>query len=140
MKKTSITYISLLLAIAAVSFYGGMNYQQARSRRQISQLRGGQPTNRPGQPANTRFRQSGGGVFGEVISLDDKSITVKINDGSSKIVLLSSGTNVSRFTPQSVTDIKISDKVAVFGTPNQDGSLTAQSIQLDFNPPPASQN
>lgn len=72
-----------------------------------------------------------GAVVGEIISQDSKSITVKLQDGSSKIVLLSDSATVSKTESGSKSDLKDGTTVAVFGTTNSDGSVTAQNIQLN---------
>jgi len=70
-------------------------------------------------------------IAGEVISLDDKTMTVKMPDGSSKIILLSSTMTVSKSVEAPKTDLKVGSKVAVFGAQNTDGSQTATTIELD---------
>ena len=73
----------------------------------------------------------GGQVTGEVSSSDDKSITVKMADGSSKIILLSTTTSIIKSSEASKTDLTVGAKVGVFGQANPDGSVTAQNIQLN---------
>lgn len=68
---------------------------------------------------------------GEIIGADEKSITVKLQDGSSKIVLLSEKTQINKAEKATKEDLKKGEKVAVFGTENPDGSVTAQNIQLN---------
>jgi hypothetical protein len=58
-------------------------------------------------------------------------MTVKIADGSSKIVLLGASVTVSKTSDGSKDDLKTGAKVGVFGTDNSDGSVTAQNIQLN---------
>jgi len=70
-------------------------------------------------------------VNGEIISSDDKSITVKLTDGGSKIVILSDNTEINQAANATKDDLKAGEKVAVFGQENSDGSVTAQSIQLN---------
>ena len=70
--------------------------------------------------------------MGEVLNVDDKSLTVKMPDGSSKIVILSDTTVISKSDTTAKSDVKVGDKVGVFGTDNSDGSVTAQSVQLNF--------
>jgi hypothetical protein len=72
-----------------------------------------------------------GGTSGSILSMDDKSITVKMPDGSTKIVFLSDTTKYSNTAVSTRNDLKTGENVAVFGTPNSDGSVTATSIQLN---------
>ena len=70
-------------------------------------------------------------VVGEIISLDDKSITVKLQDGSSKIILLPESVTVSKTDSGSKADLKNGINVGIIGTENQDGSITAQNVQIN---------
>lgn len=70
-------------------------------------------------------------VNGEIIDKDNKSITVKLPDGQTKIVLLSEKTVVRKTQEGKTDDLKKGETVAVFGNENSDGSVTAQNIQLN---------
>jgi hypothetical protein len=91
---------------------------------------------------------AGGLVAGEIISKDDTSVIVKSRDGSSKIVLFSSATQIMKSAQGSIVDIEAGKQVTVVGTANADGSITAQSIQLGtimpirtpVAPPPSNSN
>jgi hypothetical protein len=135
MKNNPIITVVLLIVVAAAGFYGGTKYQQSRNSQLVSQFRNGQGNFRNGQNGNqnqaNRQRQFGGGVFGQVLSLDDKSVTVKLPDGSSRIVIFTPSTSVNKTDPGSISDLKAGENVAIFGSANTDGSLTAQSIQLN---------
>lgn len=72
-----------------------------------------------------------GGTIGTILSVDDKSVTVKLIDGSSKIVLFSDSTTYSNTISSSKSDLKTGMNVNVMGTPNSDGSLTATNILLN---------
>ena len=72
-------------------------------------------------------------INGEIISSDETSVTIKLQDGSSKIVLLSDSTSINKAESGSKEDLKEGEKVLVLGNSNSDGSVSAQSIQL--NPP-----
>ena len=81
------------------------------------------------------MRQTGNGqsfrpVSGEIIGSDDKSVTVKLQDGSSKIVLLSDSAQINKASVGAKEDLKTGENIVVFGTTNSDGSVTAQSIQI----------
>ena len=73
----------------------------------------------------------GSAVLGEVLSKDDKSLTVKLNDGGSKIVFYSETTLVSKSSTTTVSDVAVGNNVMVNGATNSDGSVTASSIQLN---------
>lgn len=72
-------------------------------------------------------------VNGTILSVDATSMTVKLVDNSSKIVVLGSTTTYAKSTEGSQNDLKVGNRVSAFGTTNADGSVTAQSIQI--NPP-----
>lgn len=138
MKDNIIIPVLLVVAFSAGSFFGGMKYQQSKQPAFLRQFGGGQGM-RAGQGQGSRqgFRP----VNGEIISNDEKSITVKLQDGSSKIVLFSDKTEINKAATATKEDLKTGDKVMVVGTENSDGSVTAQNIQLNpilrVNPAPS---
>ncbi|EKD62875.1 MAG: hypothetical protein ACD_52C00027G0002 [uncultured bacterium] len=138
MKNTSaiLVMIVLVIIVAAGAFFAGMKYQQSKSPRlgnfqglRNGQLQGGQ--NQGLRPVN-----------GEIIAQDEQSITVKLSDGSSKIVLIGESTSINKSAEGSKNDLIVGENVAVFGTNNSDGSVTAQNIQLnpEFRGAPAGSN
>ena len=126
MKKNMIKMLVIIVAVVVAAFYGGMKYQESRLPAFRGQFGGmmGQLNSRGNR---TGFRP----VAGEIISFDDKSITVKLQDGSSKIILISDKTSINKADQGSKTDLKNGEQVAVFGSENSDGSITAQNIQLN---------
>lgn len=131
MKKNSIVFIIIgFVIIAGISFFAGIKYQQSTQpsfSRQFGQGQGTRMGLGQSQGNRTGFRP----VNGEIINSDDKSITVKLQDGSSKIIILSDKTTINKAANATKNDLKTGEKVAVFGTENADGSITAQSIQLN---------
>ncbi len=75
-------------------------------------------------------RSFGGMVSGEIISKDDKSLTVKTADGGSRIVLFSSLTEIGKTAVGTLADLEIGKNVMINGKANTDGSITASVIQL----------
>lgn len=126
MKNTKIIGIVVILCLVfgAGGFYAGMKYQQNQIP-QRGQLR------TQGQNQQGRFNQGFRPVNGEILNFDDKSITVKLQDGSSKIVILTGTTAINKSAQGSKADLKTGERVAVFGTQNSDGSVTAQNIQIN---------
>lgn len=70
-------------------------------------------------------------VSGTILSVSDNSITVQQPDGSSRIVILSDQTSINEATKVDRSQLTKDAEVAVFGSLNSDGSLTAQSIELN---------
>jgi len=120
--------VSLIVG-GVVGFFGGMQYQKSQ-RPNFAQ---GNFVGRENGQLGQRFGANGANrpVTGEIISADDKSITVKMQDGSSKIVILSDTTSINKQATGTKDDLKTGTNVAVFGSSNSDGSVTAQSIQLN---------
>lgn len=128
--------IAIILAIVVVGaggFYAGMKYDQ--SRRQSSFAAGGQFGGAAGGLRGAGGTGGTGGrnrpVSGDIISSDSSSITVKLPDGSSKIVLITGSTQINKADQATKADLTVGAKVAVFGSANSDGSVTAQNIQLN---------
>ncbi len=124
--------ITIVVVVAVVvgggAFYGGMKYAQNKSASDRQQ--------RFGQVAGTNNGgQRGGLVSGDIISKDSQSITVKMRDGSSKIVFYSDSVEISKFVAGVVGDLAVGKTVSVTGKTNSDGSITATTIQLRPNMP-----
>ncbi|HQI13526.1 MAG TPA: DUF5666 domain-containing protein [Candidatus Woesebacteria bacterium] len=134
--KLNLIFFILLVVVGIGAFLGGTKYQQQKSP-QVANNRSfaGRPIGGPNdQNGNQRtggqmqnFRQN----VGEILSVDDKSITIKLNDGSSKIVLLSETTTIDKMSEATKSDLKTGEKVVVMGDSNSDGSVTARSIELN---------
>lgn len=126
--KNTVVMVVLVLVVGAGAFFGGMKYQQSKRPNFARQFGEGQGM-RAGQSQGNRqgFRP----VNGEIISSDEKSITVKLQDGSSKIVLFSDKTEINKASSGAKEDLKTGEKVMVIGTENSDSSVTAQNIQLN---------
>ncbi|MDD5164395.1 MAG: DUF5666 domain-containing protein [Patescibacteria group bacterium] len=144
MKKILPIIIILVVVVGGGAFFGGMKYAQSK------QLKNGNFGNLSAAERQQRFQQMGNGmaptgnrqggvnsISGEIISQDDKSITVKLNDGGSKIIFYSDTTQVMKFSQGLAADLKIGENVMVNGSSNSDGSITAKSIQLRPATPPA---
>lgn len=135
MSKNIVIGIVILLVVAGGSFYGGMTY--AKSQTPVrGQFGNGQPMGNGQLPGGGGMRggMNGGITFGEIISKDEQSFTVKLQDGGSRIVLFSESTTVSKSTSGATSDLVVGEQVLVTGTSNQDGSVTAQNVQLGAMP------
>ena len=76
-------------------------------------------------------RTGGGGMIsGEIISSDSTSITVKQQDGSTKVVYFTSSTTIDKSVTGTSSDLTVGKNISANGTANSDGSIAAQTIQL----------
>ncbi|OGG74273.1 hypothetical protein A3A37_03055 [Candidatus Kaiserbacteria bacterium RIFCSPLOWO2_01_FULL_52_36] len=132
MNKRVVAWTVGIVVIAGAAFYGGMTYGKS-----ITPVRGqvgngqfiGGPNGMRG--AGVRGSMSGSGfTAGEIISKDTGSITVKMQDRSTKIVLIATSTQVMKSTTGSSNDLTTGANVTVTGTANSDGSVSAQSVQI----------
>lgn len=134
MKNNWLVTIIIAIVVAAGGFYGGMMYQK----NQAGNLTGNQfyqqfgQGNQRGQSGGGRGR-FGGATVGTVVSQDANSLTVQLQDGSSKIINVTGSTAYAKSDSASKSDIQTGMRVAAFGIPNSDGSITASNVQL--NPP-----
>lgn len=131
--KNLVITILLVLLVGGGAFYAGMKYQQSKTTsqfRQFAQGRFGNNTQgiRNGNGGNGNFGERP--VSGQILSVDNNSVTVKLADGSTKIVILSDKTSINQSTSATKDDLKDGTQVTVIGTNNSDGSVTAQDIQI----------
>jgi hypothetical protein len=127
-KKHLTIWIVVTVVLVVVSFYAGSKHGQNTTKNAFAQARGG--AGQMGGRAGGRFAAGGGVVMGSVISKDDTSMTVKMRDGSSKIVLYSGSTQVSKSAAGTAGDVAVGTTISVIGTQNTDGSVTASTIQI----------
>lgn len=130
-KNTLIAVIATLLVAAGAGFFAGMKYQESK----IPQFARNLPENI--QELRGQFSQRVGGVTGglrpvsgEILSVDEESITVKLPDDSSKIILLTENSVINKTEEGSKDDLSEGTEIVVFGQENSDGSITAQNIQI----------
>ena len=124
--NNKITMIIIGVVLIGVSFYGGIKY--AESKTPVRRALGGFGQN-DGQ-RGTRGANSGGFVNGDIIAKDSTSVTVKMRDGSSKIIFVSDSTTVMKAVSGKLSDLSVGEQITSMGTANPDGSITASSIQI----------
>lgn len=144
MNKKYISYgVVSLIVVAALSFYaGGVHAKSTSAKTQANfQASAGQAygAGNNGQTfgggRGMRGGMGGGFTTGKIISKDATSITVQLESGGSKIVLLGDSTQIAKMANATSTDLAVGTSVSVIGTTNSDGSVTAQSVQIRPNIP-----
>ncbi|MBU4298514.1 hypothetical protein KJ636_00515 [Patescibacteria group bacterium] len=149
MNKTLLTTLVIAIVVGGGAFYGGMKYAESTRPNFVRPNLGGQElgANTGDFRNRTGGQQMGGSASGEIIAEDDKSVTIKLRarpnfagqnlggqDGGSRIVFFSDSTEITKSVSGTQNDLEIGKSVVINGKPNQDGSITAESIQLRSNP------
>jgi len=132
-KNKKIYYVVGLVLVIVLSFYFGTlvnknkgnNFNQNRNG-QVGMQQNGINGMQKGQ------RNFGGMVAGEILNMDDKSITLKDRTGGSRIVLLSASTTIQKSVLGTLGDLKVGEQVSVLGRADTSGTITAQSVQTNI--------
>jgi len=140
MKNKKTISIIVGIIIIGIAFFGGMQYGKSTvtpgsfSATDFQNMRTFDGQGRIESFSGASTQESnltrGGFTTGEILSKDDSSITIKLPDGGSRIVFISTSTQISKMASSSVGDLAVRDSVSVTGSINSDGSITAQSVQI----------
>ena len=147
MNKTTIFIVALIVATSS-AFYGGMTFAKKRSAgnratNNFQNLRNLSPEERQkrlsemGVAGGRGFRggsNSGNAgsrpVSGEILSQNKDGFTIKLRNGSTKIIFTSASTTITKSTAGNTNDITKNATVIITGNQNPDGSYGAKTIQL----------
>ena len=125
-RNTIITAVVALLIGLGVGYYAPHGASPAGDQSGGGQFVAGQNGGRMGM----RTGQNGGFTAGQVLSKDASSITLKMQDGSTKIVLFSPQTEVLETASTTIDSVSVGTNVVVTGSQNSDGSITATAVQI----------
>ena len=136
MKNKNILYIILGISLAT-SFVIGFQIGKTQSKGgNFANFRNTQPPNRPNGVRTTNGNRIGlNNTVGEIIEKSDNSITVKLRDSGSKIVIVSNSTEVFKTVNVTKDNLEIGNNVMVDGKTNDDGTITANSLRIIDNLP-----
>ncbi|MBP9757148.1 MAG: hypothetical protein KBD06_00950 [Candidatus Pacebacteria bacterium] len=116
--------------IGAVVF-GAAGYFFATKRVASGGARQFTTTQGPGGQFRGQAARAGGALIGgEVIARDERSITIKDQSGSTKIILLAESSQITKSAAGAPGDVTVGTNVMVTGEANADGSMTAQIVQI----------
>lgn len=139
-KKSGSIVIAVVIA-AIISFGGGFavsryvfpvksaaqdNFARFANGQGMPNGAGGQLVGRMGD----RTGAGGGFISGEILKIDATSISIKQQDGSSKLVLVTSSTKALKTSESDMSGLVVGEQVTAIGTTNSDGSITAQTVQV----------
>ena len=132
MKNKHFTSVIVLVIISLSSgFFAGSYYKNSQTTTSTAQIGTTFSRGVPGSTSKSRAGGIGGGIFGDIISKDNQSITVKLQSGGSQIVFVDPSTIITKSVSGTLTDLNEGTTVTINGTTNSDGSsLTANSINI----------
>lgn len=143
-KKIMLLASVAVILIGSGAFYGGSLYGKSQSAfpNGFSGRNGTFPERNAdgsmrsrdgqGQAAGSRDTNRGSqdSVFGEVLSKNDTSITVKTPNGGSRIVYVSDKTSVGVSDPAALANISAGQTIMASGTGSTEGALVAHMLQI----------
>jgi len=127
MNKSVLIVIVAAVVFAGAGFYAGVLYGSSKNSVAISSG----AANRPSGAGNTLSGAAGGVAYGEIVSVDTSSMTVKASNGSSKIVFFSDSAKITKNTEAQASDFAVGETVMAFGSTNSDGSINAKTIEIN---------
>jgi hypothetical protein len=141
--------VVVVVVIAAGSFYGGMVFGKSQASASAATVpmnfpEGFQPPDGaalPGDGAGRLGARGQGGaaggfavqpgmIFGEIQSIDGDILLVVDANGAQKRVQVTNTTLIEKNASVEVTDLVTGETVIVSGSENDDGSVTARSVQV----------
>ena len=108
-------------------FFGGMVYGKSQATSAAKTSGASAYTGARGARGAGGF---GGATVGQILSENAQSITIALPSGGSEIIFLDNTTPITKQVDGTMSDLAIGTNVMVTGTPNADGSVTAQSIRI----------
>lgn len=137
-KNTLLAVIVTALVVGAGSFFGGIQYGKGRALVNLSPEQMRTTFQRTGANIGSQagnFRQGAitgrvNAVMGEIIAKDEQSITVKLQDGGSKIVFFSEQTIISKTAASTINELQVGENIVANGSVGQDNVFSATNIQL----------
>jgi hypothetical protein len=127
-------FLSIVVGVLVFSsgFFAGTTFQKSKKVNFPQSLTSRQGNGVPiqsGTSIKNGNSRNGVPMEGNVISIDDNSITVQGNNGSNNIILLSRDTKINITSEGTTDDLKVGLEVMIIGN-TTNGALTAQSISI----------
>ncbi len=134
MRNKIIILCVLFLLVGAGCFFAGLKYGQRNNQQNFSgNFFKGSNINQQaagGNEMRRRLSQPNNIVVGEIIKKEEGSLVIKLKDGGSKIILFSQDVPIMRMASSTVDQLQSGVNIMVTGTQNEDGSFSAESIQI----------
>jgi hypothetical protein len=127
----------LVLAIGGGSFWAGMSYGRSQASGPSGRFSRGGFGERGGQIPDAMMTrqvgqgsaaQLGGGVMGTIQAIEGGVLVINSSEGTIRVETTDT-TLIEKTMPVGVDDLEVDEQVVVTGRRNDDGSITARSIQ-----------
>lgn len=137
-KRIVVVLVVVVLLVAAAG--GGFLYgksvgasQASQARQQFARARFGQDGQAPAmewtpQPGSQAGARAAGGTMGTIESIEGDTVVIETQQGTVR-VRTTDTTLIQKLTSVSVKELVAGEQVVVSGSRNDDGSITARSIQ-----------
>ena len=131
--------IIVLLALVAGSFYGGTLYgkQQAEASlpealwQRMGTMGRGDVSGADAQERGLGgFGGQGGGLMGQIEEIDGDTLIITNVSGQQTRVQITETTLIEKYASVTVAELEPGEQVTVSGSENEDGSITARSVQV----------
>ncbi len=126
--------VTVVFTVGALCFYGGIKYDQSKS---PSEMEKNGNFDASGFQTGASFGMDGTSqnnleiANGEITAIDNNSITIKTQNGGTKIISYSELTEITKTETASTDDFKIGETISVSGASSEDGSINAETIQIN---------
>jgi hypothetical protein len=129
--------IALLAVAAGAGFQYGKMYQSNQANQIRSQFLRSRGINSENGPRGAQAAGFGGGVFGQLKSVNGNTLTVTTQNGD-ETVDLTANTQIEKTTAGTPADLKAGEQLIVRGQRDSSNTVTAETIQISNNGAPRS--
>jgi hypothetical protein len=129
--------VALLAVAAGAGFQYGKMYQSNQANQIRSQFLRSRGINSGNGTGGAQAAGFGGGVFGQLKSVNGNTLTVTTQNGD-ETVDLTANTQIEKTTVGTTADLKAGEQVVVRGQRDSSGTVTAESVQITTGGAPRS--
>jgi len=132
-----VALVSSVLIVGAGCFWAGMSYGQSRASQDRESLMreqfggehpGGSMPSIPSQGRRGGAMEPGGGIMGTVEAIEGDTLVVSTQEGTTR-VRTTETTLIEKNKSVGLEELETGEQVIISGSQNDDGSITARSIQ-----------
>lgn len=129
--KKYIVRVAICVLVIGLSFWAGRAYTMKQMKKVLRDgiLAAQRQDGNRSQPLDP-IGKNGMLVSGEIISKDEKSVTLKISNGTERVVFFSPATHIKKTLTGKQSDFTIGTILTVLGSNDSTGTFNATTIQI----------